>query len=88
MNPDLKIISRASDDASESKLKRAGANSVIMPDKIGGTHMASLVVKPDVLEFMDHITGTINIKLEEILFSSLPDSMKNKNDQCEAGDQE
>jgi len=78
INPSLKIISRASDDASENKLKRAGANNVIMPDKIGGTHMAALVVKPDVLEFIDHITGRINIKLEEILFSSLPDQMKNK----------
>ncbi len=78
MNPALKIISRASEDASENKLKRARANNVIMPDNIGGTHMASLVVKPDVLEFIDHITGTINIKLEEILFSSLPESMKNK----------
>jgi voltage-gated potassium channel len=77
-NPNLKIISRASDDASEHKLKRAGANNVIMPDKIGGTHMAALVTKPDVLEFIDHITGRINIRLEEILFSSLPDSMRNK----------
>ena len=77
-NPTLKIISRASDDASEHKLKRAGANNVIMPDKIGGTHMAALVTKPDVLEFIDHITGRINIRLEEILYSSLPDSMRNK----------
>jgi voltage-gated potassium channel len=78
MNPSLKIISRASDDASEHKLKRAGANNVIMPDKIGGTHMAALVTKPDVLEFIDYITGRINIRLEEILFNSLPESMKNK----------
>jgi voltage-gated potassium channel len=78
MNPSLKIISRASDDASEHKLKRAGADNVIMPDKIGGTHMAALVTKPDVLEFIDHITGRINIRLEEILFSSLPESMRNK----------
>lgn len=77
-NPTLKIISRASDDASEHKLKRAGANNVIMPDKIGGTHMAALVTKPDVLEFIDHITGRINIRLEEILYSSLPDNMRNK----------
>jgi voltage-gated potassium channel len=77
-NPTLKIISRASDDASEHKLKRAGANNVIMPDKIGGTHMAALVTKPDVLEFIDHITGKINIRLEEIRFSSLPESMRNK----------
>ena len=77
-NPSLKIISRASDDASEHKLKRAGADNVIMPDKIGGTHMAALVTKPDVIEFLDHITGRINIRLEEILFSSLPESMRNK----------
>jgi len=78
MSPGLKIISRASEDASESKLKRAGANNVIMPDKIGGTHMAALVVKPDVLEFIDHITGRINIKLEEILYNSLPERMRGK----------
>ena len=77
-NPKLKIISRASDDGSEHKLKRAGADNVIMPDKIGGTHMAALITKPDVLEFIDHITGRINIRLEEILFSNLPESMQNK----------
>jgi voltage-gated potassium channel len=77
-NPKLKIISRASEDASEHKLKRAGADNVIMPDKIGGTHMAALVTKPDVLEFIDHITGRINIRLEEIHFSNLPESMRNK----------
>ena len=78
MNPKLKIISRASDDASENKLKRAGANNVIMPDKIGGTHMAALVTKPDVLEFLDYITGKINIRLEEIFYSNLSDRLKNK----------
>ncbi|MBK7850509.1 MAG: potassium channel protein [Bacteroidetes bacterium] len=77
-NPKLKIISRASEDGSEHKLKRAGADNVIMPDKIGGTHMAALVTKPDVLEFIDHITGRINIRLEEIHFSSLPENMRNK----------
>jgi voltage-gated potassium channel len=40
--------------------------------------MASLVVKPDVLEFLDYITERVNIKLEEILFSKLPEAMKNK----------
>jgi voltage-gated potassium channel len=77
-NPNLKIISRASDDGTEHKLKRAGADNVIMPDKIGGTHMAALVTKPDVLEFIDHITGRINIRLEEIRYSSLPEGMRNK----------
>jgi voltage-gated potassium channel len=52
LNPTLTIISRASDDHSVKKLKIAGATNVIMPDKLGGAHMASLVMKPDVHEFL------------------------------------
>ncbi|MEP7265305.1 MAG: NAD-binding protein [Bacteroidota bacterium] len=78
LNPKLKIISRASEDSSDNKLKRAGANNVIMPDKIGGTHMATLVTRPDVLEFLDYITGRINIRLEEILYNNLSDRLKGK----------
>ena len=57
MCPNLKIISRATDDSAEQKLRRAGADHVIMPDKVGGAHMAYLVSKPDVMEFIDLITG-------------------------------
>lgn len=52
LNPAIAIISRASQDSSVSKLKIAGANNVIMPDKIGGTHMATLVLQPDVVEML------------------------------------
>lgn len=56
LNPNLKIISRASQDSSVSKLKIAGAANVIMPDKIGGAHMAKLVMLPDVLELLSIMT--------------------------------
>ena len=78
MNPALKIISRASNDASENKLKRAGADNVIMPDKIGGTHMAALITKPDVLEFLDYMTGRIDVRLEEVHYNQLPPNLQNK----------
>ncbi len=80
MNPNLLIISRASKDNSDKKLKRAGADNVIMPDKIGGAHMASLVIKPDVIEFMDYVMGqgTSSVNLEEITFENLPQDLKNK----------
>jgi len=52
LNPAITIISRASQDSSVNKLKIAGANNVIMPDKIGGTHMATLVLQPDVVELL------------------------------------
>lgn len=55
MNKKLQIIARASKLETYNKLKIAGANSVIMPDSVGGSHMASLVVRPDVMEFIDEI---------------------------------
>jgi voltage-gated potassium channel len=80
LNTSLTIISRASDDNSDKKLKVAGANNVIMPDKIGGAHMASLVMQPDVIEFIDVITGQggTSINLEEITFDNLPQEYRNK----------
>jgi voltage-gated potassium channel len=53
LNPKIKIISRAGHDSSVRKLKTAGASNVIMPDKIGGAHMATLVLNPDIKEFVD-----------------------------------
>lgn len=74
-NNNLTIISRASESKSDSKLKKAGADNVIMPDKVGGSHMASLVITPDVVEFLDNISveGTGDINLEELTVSDFPD---------------
>ena len=73
MNKTARIISRASNESSNSKLKLAGANNVILPDKIGGDHMASLVVVPDLLEFIDNlsIVGSSSINIEEIAVEKL-----------------
>lgn len=68
LNKDIRIISRASQETSYNKLKLAGANNVILPDRIGGDHMASLVVVPDLIEFINNlsIVGKSNINIEEI----------------------
>ncbi len=68
INSKMHIISRASQETSYDKLKLAGANNVILPDKIGGDHMASLVVIPDLVEFIDNlgIVGEQNINIEEV----------------------
>jgi voltage-gated potassium channel len=80
LNDKCKIISRASDESSYGKLKIAGANNVIMPDKLGGDHMASLVVTPDVIEFVDRLTieGETTANLEEIAVQDLPKKYVNK----------
>lgn len=68
LNKNLNIISRASQITSQKKLRLAGADQVIMPDKIGGDHMASLVVMPDLISFMDEISleGEHTTNLEEV----------------------
>ena len=73
LNPHLNIIARASYKTSESKLVSAGANSVVMPDEIGGSHMANLVVRPEVIRFLDLISGLSadKLRLEELDFARM-----------------
>lgn len=80
LNGNLNIISRASDDRSEHKLKIAGANNVILPDNVGGSHMATLVMTPDLMEFLDHIslTGKDESTLVEVRFKNLPPDFEHK----------
>lgn len=80
LNKKLTIISRASNDTSYSKLKIGGANNIIMPDKIGGNHMASLIVTPDLVEFVERISieGKEETNLEEIAVNALPSKFINK----------
>lgn len=78
LNPKLKIISRASGHESLRKLKIAGATNVIMPDTVGGSHMASLVVNPDLMEFMDLVVveGKSVANVREVEFNQLSEIQK------------
>ena len=80
MNDNLTIISRASDKNSASKLRRAGANNVILPERIGGQRMAKLVAQPDIVEFLDYILlqSTNEVNLEEIYCSKMSENLKGK----------
>lgn len=74
INNELKIISRATEETSYKKLKLAGADNVILPDKIGGDHMASLVVVPDLVEFLDNLSVSgeeDSINVEQIPFEKI-----------------
>ena len=80
VNKKLSIISRASNGSTVKKLKIAGANNVITPDSLGGSHMAQLVATPDVLEFLDEISiqGENEINLESIDFKDIPEDCQYK----------
>ncbi len=81
MNPGLKIVSRASNDKTADKMKLAGANRIIMPEVIGGEFMASLVVTPDLVEFLNALSmeeAGYKTNLEEIHFNDLPEKYQGK----------
>ncbi len=77
---DLNIISRASDESSEKKLRIAGVDSVVMPERVGGAHMATMVTQPEVVEFLEHLNihGESSVMLEEIHIEELPGWLRGK----------
>ncbi len=73
LNSEIRLISRASSESTESKLRAVGVDSVVMPEGVGGGHMASLVMNPDIVEFLEHLSveGSSDSNLEEIQLSDL-----------------
>ena len=80
LNTNILIISRASHESSVKKMIIAGASHVVLPEKVGGTHMASLVAKPDLAEFFHRLTieGDKGVNLVELVCSDLPAEFQNK----------
>lgn len=55
LRPDLFIEARTSSEEAEKKLKRAGADRIISPHRIGGRRMAMLALRPAVVDFIDTV---------------------------------
>jgi voltage-gated potassium channel len=71
-NPGVKIVARATDTQAELRLKRAGADSVVSPSRIGGMRMASEMVRPQVVGFLDQMLRGREkpLRIEEIQLDS------------------
>jgi voltage-gated potassium channel len=62
---DLTIVVRASDEETFQKLHRAGADHIISPNVTGGIRMASSLIRPSVVSFLD-VSGTdIDLRMEQ-----------------------
>ncbi len=71
LNPNLFIVTRASEESSERKILRAGADRVVSPYFTGGIRIANSILKPAVVDFIEYATksGNLELQLEEILLS-------------------
>ena len=68
LNPNIFVVARAIEDATESKLIKAGADRVVKPYELGGARMAEIVLRPGVMDFIEVVRGGKNVDLciEEI----------------------
>ena len=64
LNPQLKIIARASEESAEKHLLSAGAASVVSPYLFAGQRIAQSFLRPHVVSFLDTATTHLGIDLE------------------------
>jgi len=74
LNPHLKIIARASEDAAEKHLLTAGADSVVSPYSFAGQRIAQSLLRPHVVTFLDTATTHLGMDLEIGEIHITPDS--------------
>ncbi len=64
LNPNLKVSARVAEEASEAKMRRAGADAVFMPYSITGYRLAQSILRPHVFEFLDITSSTSGLGME------------------------
>ena len=72
LNPKLNIVATASDERTAKKLTKAGANKVISPIQIAGQRMASVMIRPSVVSFLDVMVRgeSIDMRMEQVPLDS------------------
>ena len=68
LNPKIRIITRVTDKKIEPKLKKAGANGIVSPNFIGALRMASEMIRPTAVSFLDQMlrSGDGNLRIHDL----------------------
>jgi voltage-gated potassium channel len=64
LNPNLKIIARASEEDAEKHLLTAGADAIVSPYSFAGQRIAQTFLRPHVVSFLDTATTHLGMDLE------------------------
>jgi voltage-gated potassium channel len=68
LNPDTRVVARIHDVRNSDKLKRVGADAIVSPDFTGGMRIASSMLRPAVVGFLDEMLRTDDkLRVEEIV---------------------
>jgi voltage-gated potassium channel len=68
LNPNLLIVSKAIEQRTIRKLMKVGADRVISPNQIAGQRLASIVLRPAVLQFLDVMMDGVDtpMRMEQV----------------------
>ena len=67
LNPNTRVVARCHEVRNIEKLKRVGADAIVSPDFTGGMRIASSMVRPAVVSFLDEMLRTDEkLRVEEI----------------------
>ena len=69
LNKDIYIIANSLSKSGSEKLLKVGANKTLSAVEISGKRMASLMIKPNIISFLDVVTriGDVELDLEEVI---------------------
>lgn len=69
LNKEIYIIANSTSKSGSDKLMKVGANKTLSAVEISGKRMASLMIKPDIISFLDVVTrvGDVELDLEEVM---------------------
>jgi voltage-gated potassium channel len=68
LNPAVRIVARVHNPRNAEKTRRAGADEIVSPDFTGGIHLASVMIRPHAVNFMEMMLHTDNnLRVEEII---------------------
>ncbi|NEX61031.1 potassium channel protein [Noviherbaspirillum sp. 17J57-3] len=68
LNPRARIVARVHDPRNADKTRRAGADEIVSPDFTGGMRLASVMLRPHAVNFMDMMLHTDNnLRVEEVV---------------------
>lgn len=72
LNRKIRIISRMINDKIREKLIKAGANSVVSPNSIGALRMASEMIRPAAVDFLDSMlrSNRGNLRINQVTVSN------------------
>jgi voltage-gated potassium channel len=74
LNPLLRVVARVHDIRNADKARRAGADEIVSPDFTGGMRIASAMIRPHVVNFMDQMLRRDDgLRVEEV---RVPDQFK------------